>query len=296
MLHRVFKLLLFVSSLLFLLLLLCPTQAFSRSVELEWDANAAEDNVTGYKIYYGIDGNYTDSIDVGNVTTYTIIDLLDVCYSFKATAYSDGDEYLESDFSDEVESCPEFLRPATGLGAYVQCQDTGGPDPICIETPVLMNPATGLNTEVQCQDTGGPDPVCVKVPDPATGLYTTIQCYGTDDTPTELIVDGTPIIMDRSVNDNPKSVNFNLSEIPSTLSIVLTVWDADFEDEGKLDINGQVQILLFADGRLEYDLKLQILEPIQINTDWLVVGDNTLTFIHLRTGGYRIEMITIYYE
>jgi len=296
---QAFRRLLFVSSLvLFLLLSLCPAQVFARSVGLEWDANAVEENITGYKIYYGLEsGVYSTIIDVGNVTTYTIDGLLDECYSFTVAAYRDGDKYLESGFSNEVEDCPEVEPPVTTTTTEPPVTTTTTEPPVTTTTteppvtttttePPVTTTTTTTTTETQVTTTTiAPTPL-----NPATGLYTISQCY---DTPTELIVDGTPIIMDRYVNDNPKTVNFNLSEIPSALSIVLTVWDADFEDEGELDINGQVQILLFADGRLEYDLKLQILEPIQIDTDWLVVGNNTLIFTHVRTGGYRVEEIKL---
>jgi hypothetical protein len=79
------------------------------SVVLTWEAPTLRTDGTpftdlaGYNIYYTtVPENYTDSvsIDVGNVTTYTINNLPLNTYYFVATAYdSTGDE---STFSSEV--------------------------------------------------------------------------------------------------------------------------------------------------------------------------------------------------
>src|SRR5208283_5986710 len=46
------------------------------SVSLQWNANAASDAVSGYKIYVGTaSGKYGAGINVGNVTTYTVTGL-----------------------------------------------------------------------------------------------------------------------------------------------------------------------------------------------------------------------------
>lgn len=70
-------------------------------VTLGWDANI-EPDLAGYKIYYGTSsGNYTNSIDVGNVTQYTIYNLqVNVMYYFAATAYDDANN--ESSYSEEL--------------------------------------------------------------------------------------------------------------------------------------------------------------------------------------------------
>lgn len=71
--------------------------------ELFWDANT-EDNLAGYKIYYGVESmNYVSVTDVGNVTTYFIEDMgleKETVYYMAITAY---DTYgNESDFSGEI--------------------------------------------------------------------------------------------------------------------------------------------------------------------------------------------------
>jgi hypothetical protein len=78
-----------------------PVLAYSAEVMLAWDPND-EDDLAGYKIYYGTSsGNYSTSVDVGNTTEYTITGLNDgVTYYFAATAYDTSDN--ESDYSEEV--------------------------------------------------------------------------------------------------------------------------------------------------------------------------------------------------
>ncbi|MGD9035140.1 MAG: fibronectin type III domain-containing protein [Syntrophobacterales bacterium] len=64
------------------------------SISLEWDANTEQD-IVGYKIYYGTSsGEYDTVIDVGNYTSVTIANLeQDQTYYFTATAYdSHGNE------------------------------------------------------------------------------------------------------------------------------------------------------------------------------------------------------------
>ena len=63
---------------------------------LSWDAPSTNEDGTpltdlaGYKIYYGTaSGNYTQNIDVGNVTTYPVTNLTDgLTYYFVVTAYN----------------------------------------------------------------------------------------------------------------------------------------------------------------------------------------------------------------
>ncbi len=68
---------------------------------LAWDSNTEQD-FAGYRVYYGTASrDYVDSIDVGNITTYRLDDLLDgVTYFIALTAYDTSGN--ESDFSHEV--------------------------------------------------------------------------------------------------------------------------------------------------------------------------------------------------
>ena len=68
---------------------------------LAWDENTEED-IAGYKVYYGISSsNYDDIIDVGNQTTYDLSDLVSgVTYYLAVTAYNSSGN--ESGYSNEV--------------------------------------------------------------------------------------------------------------------------------------------------------------------------------------------------
>jgi hypothetical protein len=87
-------------------LLLSPMVAYGATVTLAWDANT-ETDLDGYKIYYGkvsrtVSSNYSNSIDVGNTTQYTLTELEDdVTYYFAATAYDEDNN--ESAYSVELE-------------------------------------------------------------------------------------------------------------------------------------------------------------------------------------------------
>jgi hypothetical protein len=73
----------------------------SAQVTLAWDPNT-EPDVAGYRIYYGLASDqYSNRIDVGNQTRYTVASLVDgKTYYFTATAYDKKGN--ESDFSNEV--------------------------------------------------------------------------------------------------------------------------------------------------------------------------------------------------
>ncbi|NIS75028.1 MAG: hypothetical protein GTO08_07065 [Deltaproteobacteria bacterium] len=75
-------------------------------VNLTWEAPATNvdgtpvTDLAGFKIYIGpSSGSYTDSIDVGNVYTYTLEDLPSGTLYFCVTAYDTMGN--ESDFSNE---------------------------------------------------------------------------------------------------------------------------------------------------------------------------------------------------
>ena len=90
-----------VLSLLVLLLFFWIGSAYSAQVTLAWDPNTDPD-LAGYRIHYGLlSDQYSNSVDVGNQTNYTLSNLTDgKTYYFAATAY-DRVGY-ESDFSNEA--------------------------------------------------------------------------------------------------------------------------------------------------------------------------------------------------
>jgi hypothetical protein len=70
-------------------------------VSLEWDANT-EPDLDGYKLYYGsASRSYGYIIDVGNQTSFTVVDLVEgETYYFSVTAYNTSG--YESTYSNEV--------------------------------------------------------------------------------------------------------------------------------------------------------------------------------------------------
>src|SRR5437870_12000577 len=91
---------------------LAPALSSAAQVTLAWDANT-EPDLAGYKLYYGLSsGSYQFSVDVGNVTNYTLSGLLDGrIYYFAATAYNLS--VAESGFSNEVSKAIADVTPPT---------------------------------------------------------------------------------------------------------------------------------------------------------------------------------------
>jgi len=75
--------------------------AFPTQVTVGWDENP-ETNIAGYKLYYGTSsGNYTNTVDVGFQTQYTLTNLQEgVTYFFAVAAYNTS--LNESAFSKEL--------------------------------------------------------------------------------------------------------------------------------------------------------------------------------------------------
>jgi hypothetical protein len=91
---------------------LIPPQApanlsIDNNTTIKWDANA--EMVTRYRIYYGVEqGEYTSSLDIGNVTQYTLntLNLPDgVTHYLAVTAQNDAGE---SSFSNEMAWTPSL--------------------------------------------------------------------------------------------------------------------------------------------------------------------------------------------
>lgn len=97
-------------------------------VTLEWDASITPD-VTGYKVYYktGSSGEPYDGtgaaggdspIDVGNVTTYKLHNLIDGTTYFAVTAYDAKDN--ESGYSNEVSDVLDTEAPAPPQNLFIK--------------------------------------------------------------------------------------------------------------------------------------------------------------------------------
>ena len=78
-----------------------------------------------------------------------------------------------------------------------------------------------------------------------------------------------------------------------TATMRLTVFDADNANEGHLTINGHDPIPLFGElARYKNDAKTVSI-ALSTPVDWWDDGANTLRFVHTRSGGYKVESITV---
>src|SRR5438876_6262121 len=91
---------------------LAPALSSAAQVTLAWDPNT-ETDLAGYKLCYGTSsGSYPSSVDVGNLTSYTLSGLLEGrTYYFAATAYDLN--VNESGFSNEVSKAIADVTPPT---------------------------------------------------------------------------------------------------------------------------------------------------------------------------------------
>jgi uncharacterized repeat protein (TIGR01451 family) len=95
----------------------------STLIRLAWDPNT-EPDLAGYLVRYGTAAQvYTDFIDVGNVTSYDVVDLpADTTFYFIVTAYDfAGNESLPS---NEISAIPMTVAPLLGISGG------GSPDPV----------------------------------------------------------------------------------------------------------------------------------------------------------------------
>jgi len=100
-------------------------------VTLAWDPNPSEQDVVGYKIYYGKEsGNYTNTVKVRSKTQKTVVRLKKgINYYFALTAYNTAG--IESGFSGEVmvNTCTYQISPEKKIFSA-----TGGTDTVKVVT------------------------------------------------------------------------------------------------------------------------------------------------------------------
>lgn len=104
-----------INILLVLMLLVAPSFAFAKEVNLAWEPSPTVD-VTGYKLYMSESSTMTNAtiLDVGLVLTQRVLDLPnELGLYFAVTAYNAVQQ--ESDFSNIVFS-PGFTAPAAPAG------------------------------------------------------------------------------------------------------------------------------------------------------------------------------------
>jgi hypothetical protein len=119
--------------------LLCAQNGYCTQVTLAWDPNT-EPDLAGYKLYYGtLSRNYSEIIDVGNVTNYTAYKLNSgLTYYFAVTAY-DPSGY-ESDYSNEVDK--------TIIQQYTLTTKKNG-----IGSGTIISSPEGINCGTDCTET-----------------------------------------------------------------------------------------------------------------------------------------------
>jgi len=85
-------------------------KAWGGTAILSWGANT-ESDLAGYKVYYGQSRPYSQSLDVGNITSYTVGGLAEgLTYYFVVTAYNTSG--YESGYSNEVsKTIPDVTAP-----------------------------------------------------------------------------------------------------------------------------------------------------------------------------------------
>jgi hypothetical protein len=114
---------------------LSPTNSLAGQANLAWDPPDISTDVTGYIIHYGTaSGTYSQGIDVGKTTSYTVSNLIDgQTYYFAVTAYNALG--YQSVYSNEVSimmSLPQYvlviLNPGPGQGTIsgpgISCGNT----------------------------------------------------------------------------------------------------------------------------------------------------------------------------
>src|SRR5689334_1562790 len=76
-----------------LMVLTAPVPStLAENVNVTWMASASSD-VTGYRVYYGVTGSFTNQVVVANQTRATVTDLQKgLTYFFYATAFNSGGE------------------------------------------------------------------------------------------------------------------------------------------------------------------------------------------------------------
>lgn len=96
-----------------------PGSATAGSLALAWDA-VADPGVVGYRLYYGTTaGSYSNSVDVGARTSYTLSNLQDCRTYYVAVKAVDSGGNVSAAFSNEIVGMPApvitSITPSSGL-------------------------------------------------------------------------------------------------------------------------------------------------------------------------------------
>lgn len=107
-----------------------------------------------------------------------------------------------------------------------------------------------------------------------------------------------PITLQGTVLPEEASISFNVSKPVGAVTAVatLTVYDADFADEGELVVNGNLPIPLFGADGITANNNLSTNVVLNIPATQWNDGPNSLTFRHTSTQGYIIEGLTVTFQ
>jgi PKD repeat protein len=127
------------SYVLWILMLLTAGGAVAGGINLAWDP-VSNTSLAGYMLYYGPSvGSYTNKIDVGNRTSYSVSNLTDgATYHFVVTAYDAS--RAESAYSNDVVATVAVI---SGLAANFTASTTSGAAPLAMN---FTNTSTGSIT------------------------------------------------------------------------------------------------------------------------------------------------------
>jgi type IV pilus assembly protein PilY1 len=137
----------------FLFALFLSQSAFAAQIKLAWDAST-ETDLAGYKVYYGTSSRtYTNSVDVGDATMYTLTGLTEgKTYYIAVTAYNTLKQ--ESGYSSEVSGVATEPQPPV---SETPPTVTPAPSPEPAPTPTITESETSSKetpSETPPSDTG----------------------------------------------------------------------------------------------------------------------------------------------
>jgi hypothetical protein len=139
----------------------------------------------------------------------------------------------------------------------------------------------------------------VRSMDAADNTRTSSELTFSTDPPPDYTVLGLPLALQGTTPES-NDVTLTFNNIPAgtaSIELVLTVFDADFSDEGRLFINGQGPITLFGSQGVGTNDGISVtLNPISTDVAWYQLGQNTLTIWHDSTAGFTIEDISIIFS
>ncbi|MEW6417446.1 MAG: Ser-Thr-rich GPI-anchored membrane family protein [Nitrospirota bacterium] len=149
-------------AILNLVLFLSAGKVYSGQATLSWDPPTTNADGTplldlaGYNVYYGnTSSNYSQIIDVGNVTAYTVANLNNGTYYFAVTAYDTSGN--ESEYSNEVSKTIQSTQYTLTLNK----SGTG--------SGTVTSSPTGINCGTDCSEAYNAGTVVTLTASPAAG-------------------------------------------------------------------------------------------------------------------------------